>query len=90
MTALQWIHLADVQGRLNAELLASFLQAHEIEVELIQEAVGHLIYPVEVDSLGRVQIFVPKEQAHEARQLLSELEIDMTLFDAEGSANSLD
>lgn len=83
MTSLPWVHIADVQGRLNAELIESFLKAHEIEVELIQEAVGRLIYPVEVDRLGQVQVFVPREQAREARELLQELEIEMTLFDLE-------
>jgi hypothetical protein len=41
-------------------------------VELFQEAVGHHIYPVTVDGLGRVQLFVSKEQAREAHKLLEE------------------
>jgi hypothetical protein len=41
-------------------------------VELFQEAVGHHVYPVTVNGLGYVQIFVSKEQAQAARQLLDE------------------
>ncbi len=72
MDELTWEVLTEVQGRLEAEFIKSYLEAQEIEVELFQESVGHHIYPVMVDGLGRVQIFVPKEQAAEARQLLEE------------------
>jgi hypothetical protein len=69
MDELQWEILDEVQGRLEAEFVKSYLEASGIEVELFQESIGHHIYPVTVDGLGRVQIFVPKEQAKEARQL---------------------
>mgnify|MGYP001765743325 CR=1 FL=1 len=70
MDELKWEVLVEIQGRLNADLLESYLEAHGIDVELIQESVGHTIYPVTVDGLGRVQVFVPKEKLAEARQLL--------------------
>jgi hypothetical protein len=70
MDELKWEILTEVQGRLEAEFIKSYLEAQEIDVELFQESVGHHIYPVTVNGLGRVQIFVPKEQAAEARQLL--------------------
>jgi hypothetical protein len=72
MDNLTWEHLTDVYGRLEAELLKSYLEAEGIRVELFQEAVGHHIYPVTLDGLGRVQIFVPKEEAATARALLEE------------------
>jgi putative signal transducing protein len=72
MDELTWEILTEVQGRLEAEFIKSYLEAHGIEVELFQESVGHHIYPVTIDGLGRVQIFVPKDQAAEARQLLEE------------------
>jgi hypothetical protein len=72
MDELKWERLADVQGRLEAEFIKSYLEAQGIEVELFQESVGHHIYPVTVDGLGRVQIFVSKEQIREARRLLEE------------------
>lgn len=72
MEGLKWELLTEVQGRLEAEFIKSYLEAQEIDVELFQESVGHHIYPVTVNGLGRVQIFVPKEQAVQARQLLDD------------------
>ena len=72
MDELQWELLTEVQGRLEAELLKSYFEAYGIDVELFQESVGHHIYPVTIDGLGRVQLFVSKDQAWEAHQLLDE------------------
>ncbi|MDL1912747.1 hypothetical protein FBQ81_18975 [Chloroflexi bacterium CFX6] len=72
MDNLKWELLTEVQGRLEADLLKSYFAAHGIDIELFQEAVGHHIYPVTVNGLGRVQLFVSKEQAEEARRLLDE------------------
>ena len=71
MDELKYQLLTEVNGRMQADLLKSYLEAEGIAVELFQEAVGHHIYPVLVDGLARVQIFVPKEQAKEARKLLN-------------------
>lgn len=70
MEKLEWELLTEVQGRLEADMLKSYLEASGVEAELFQEAVGHHIYPVTVDGLGRVQIFVPKARAAQARELL--------------------
>ena len=72
MDELKWELLTEVQGRLEAEFLKSYIEAQGIEVELFQESVGHHIYPVTVNGLGRVQMFVPREQAQEARSLLQD------------------
>lgn len=72
MDDLKWELLVEVSGRLEAELLQSHLVARGIQVELFQEAVGHHIYPVMVDGLGRVQLFVPKKQLTEARGILAD------------------
>lgn len=72
MDELKWEVLTEVQGRLEAELLKSYFAAHGIDIELFQEAVGHHIYPVTVDGLGRVQLFVSREQAEAAHGLLDE------------------
>lgn len=72
MDELKWELLTEVQGRLEAEFIKSYLEAQGIESELFQESVGHHIYPVTIDGLGRVQIFVPKDQVKEARELLDE------------------
>jgi hypothetical protein len=72
MEEMKWEILTEVQGRLEAEFIKSYLEAQGIDVELFQESVGHHIYPVTIDGLGRVQIFVSKEQAADAHQLLDE------------------
>ena len=72
MDTMKWERLTEVQGRLEAELIESYLEANGVDVELIQESVGHSAFPVMVDGLGRVQIFIPKEKALEAHELLKE------------------
>jgi hypothetical protein len=70
MDELKWELLTEVQGRLEAEFIKSYLESEGIDTELFQESVGHHIYPVTVDGLGRVQIFVSQEQAEAARKIL--------------------
>ena len=70
MDTLKWEKLTEIQGRLEAELIESYLEANSVDVELIQESIGHSAFPVIVDGLGRVQIFVPKDKIQEARELL--------------------
>ncbi len=74
MEKLTWELLVETNGRLEAEMLKSYLEANEIPVELFQEAVGHYIYPVTIDGLGLVQLFVPKDKAAVARELLEEFQ----------------
>ncbi len=57
---------------MEAEMLQSYLEAHGIEVVVIQEAVGHNVYPVTIDGLGRVQLFVSKENSAAARELIAD------------------
>jgi hypothetical protein len=81
MNNLKWKKVAEVQGRLEAELIESYLEAHGIDVELIQEAICRSIYTVTVDGLGRVQLFVPMEKIEEARELLADFTADTYLED---------
>jgi hypothetical protein len=69
MDQLTYEILTDVNGRLEAEMIESFLEAHGIDVELVQESIGHSAYPVTINGLGHVQIFVPKSKIIEAREL---------------------
>jgi hypothetical protein len=71
MDKLKWEMLLEINNRMEAELIKSLLKSQEIDVELFQESIGHTIYPVMVDGLGRVQIFVPAEKLEEARELLN-------------------
>ena len=70
MDELTWAKLTEVYGRMDAELIESYLEANGIDVELFQEAVGHHIYPTTVDGLAKVQIFVEKENLREAQKLI--------------------
>ena len=72
MIGLKWEKLTETNGRMEADMLKSYLEAEGIHVELFQEAVGHHIYPVMVDGLGRVQLFVSKDQFNLAKELLAE------------------
>lgn len=68
---LKWELLTEVQGRWEADIIKAFLAGSGIDSELFQEAAGTL-FATTLDMLGRVQIFVPKEHAGEARKLLEE------------------
>ena len=70
MDELIYENITEVYGRLEAEMIESLLEAEGIDVELVQESIGHSIYPVSVDGLGRVQIFVPKAKIIEALEWL--------------------
>ncbi len=61
--------LTELTSRLEADLLESYLEANDIDVELFQESIGQNAYPVTIDMLGRVQVFVPKEKIEQAREL---------------------
>jgi hypothetical protein len=74
MDELKYELLAEVYGRMEAELIKSYLEAHEIDVELFQESIGQNIYPTTIDALGNVQIFVGKDKIKEALELLEEIQ----------------
>jgi len=69
MDEMKWEKLTDVYGRLEADVIKSYLEAEGVPVELFQESVGYSAFPTTIDGLGRVQLFVPKEKAKEAREL---------------------
>jgi len=71
MDEMKWEKLTDVYGRLEADVVKSYLEAAGIPVELFQETIGQLI-PTNLDEFGRVQLFVPKEKLEEARKLFED------------------
>jgi hypothetical protein len=71
MTEMQWQKLTEVYGRMEADVLKSYLEACSIPVELFQEAVGHHAFPTTVNGLARVELFVPKEKADQAKEALA-------------------
>lgn len=70
MNDMKYELLTELHSRLEADLLESYLEANGIDVELVQESIGHNIYPVTVDGLGHVQVFIPKEKVKAAKKLL--------------------
>ena len=74
MSEMKYEMLAEIYGRMEAELIKSYLEANEIDVELFQESIGQNIYPTTIDQLGKVQVYVKKENLEEARILLKEME----------------
>jgi hypothetical protein len=76
MDEMKYELLTEISGRMQADLLESFLEANGVDVELFQESVGRTIYPVNVDMLGYVQVFVPKEKIKKAKNLLKEFTIE--------------
>ncbi len=69
---LKYGMLVELNNRFEADLLESYLEAHGIDVELFQESVGQHIYPVTINGLGSVQVFVPKNKLEDARKLYDE------------------
>ena len=58
MSEMKYEMLAEIYGRMEAELIKSYLEANEIDVELFQESIVQIIYPTTIDQLGKVQVFV--------------------------------
>ena len=67
MDEMKYTKLAEITGRSNADMIESFLEAEGIDVELVQESVTHTTY---VTPFALVQVFVPKDQLEQARELL--------------------
>ena len=42
MSEMKYEMLAEIYGRMEAELIKSYLEAHEIDVELFQESVARI------------------------------------------------
>ena len=70
MDKMKYELLTELSSRLEADLLESYLEANGIDVELFQESVGHSAFPVTIDMLGHVQVFVPADKMKQARKLL--------------------
>ena len=71
MEEIKWELLTEVLGQAEGEILKLYLQAHEIEVEVFEEATTSNVIPV---TFGRVQVFVEKKKAEKARKLLDAYE----------------
>lgn len=70
MDELKWELLTEISGRIDAEMLKSYLESEGIEVQLFQEGAGQDIYPVTFGPLAMVQVFVPNDKINNARSIL--------------------
>ena len=70
MDELKYELLTELSNFLEADLLKSYLEAEGIDTELFQESIGRTSFPVIIEQLGHVQVFVPKEKIKKAKQLL--------------------
>jgi hypothetical protein len=60
-----------IAGRIEAEILQSYLHARGIECMLSQEAAGW-VYGFAVGDMARVQVLVPASHQREARQMIED------------------
>ncbi len=72
MSKMEYEMIAEVNGRGQAEVIASYLEAEGICVELIQDSVSHSTY---VLPFALVQIFVRNGQAQRARDLIEAFQV---------------
>lgn len=70
MNDMKYEMLVELNNRMEADLLKSYLESQGIEVELFQESIGQSAYPVAITGLGSVQVFVPKEKIKKADKAL--------------------
>jgi hypothetical protein len=68
---MKYEKIGEANSRAEADVIKSFLEAEEIDVELFLESITTSAYSL---AMARVQIFVPREQAEEARELLKEFD----------------
>jgi len=65
--SMQYALLTEAVGRGQADILESYLRTKDIDVVLVQDAISHVTH---ILSFARVQIFVPKGNIRQARELL--------------------
>jgi hypothetical protein len=92
MTEENWVALADVPGRFQAELLRGLLEAQGIQVFLSQEGAG-FAYGLTVGTLGAVQVLVPASNLEQAQEVLNDFYAALEAEndpEAEGDADAED
>jgi hypothetical protein len=68
---MKYALLTEVLGRWKAEIVESFLKSEGIDVVLVEDAVAQSAF---ANPFAPVQIFVPKENLEQARELAASLE----------------
>lgn len=70
MKEANWVKLLEVFERSHADLVESYLNAHGIQTEIIQEA--YYEYQIGGAAFGPIQVLVPSIQYEKARELYME------------------
>ena len=68
MDKLKWVKLEDVFGRMEAEMIKSYLEANGIAVQIIMEAASQLWAP----GIASVEILVANTDLAAARKLMED------------------
>lgn len=71
MDKVTWELLTQIDGLIQAEVLQSFLEAHDVPVELLRETGMPSTYPFTADEFGPVDVYVQKVNIAQARELLT-------------------
>ena len=71
MDEMKFTQLVEVLGRWKAEIIEGLLKNEGIDVVLIQDSISNSTY---ANPFAPVQIFVPKEDIQQARELLESFE----------------
>jgi hypothetical protein len=69
-----WINIYNARGKLEGEMIKSFLESQDVNVILTQESAGW-IHGITVGSFGVVEVLVPPEQSEHAKSILKAMEI---------------
>jgi hypothetical protein len=80
MDEMKFTQLVEVLGRWKAEIIESLLKNEGIDVVLVQDSISNSTY---ANPFAPVQIFVPKEDFQQARELLETFEETMEDEDAD-------
>lgn len=64
-----WVKVHTASGPSEAIVVRSVLETNGINVREVQETAGKL-WALTMDGLGKIDIYVPKEQFDEARELI--------------------
>jgi hypothetical protein len=71
MDELKYARLTEVLGLWKAEIVESFLKSEGIDVVLVQDSISQSTY---ANPFAPVQVFVPKADLEQARELAKTLE----------------
>jgi hypothetical protein len=73
MNENEWVVVTKVSGEFVGDLLRGLLEAQEIPVQLFNSGTGRA-FGFSVGPLSEIEIFVPKAQENDAKQIIEQYE----------------